>query len=179
MNEERRQVLQMLAEGRITPEQAEQLLEALEEQGREQPSAQVEPPGQPAARTEPPAGTWSIGGIDLDRLVEMKAVGVSPDYIREMQALLGNVSLDELIEMRAVGVSPEFVREVTAIVGKLPINKLVEMRAVGVTPDFLRQWSQVGFDLSGEHGEQAPSGESFSWEWGHLRPPRRAEETGE
>jgi len=170
MNEERRQVLRMLAEGRISPEQAEQLLEALEEGERAAPTPRPEPPGFQQER---------IGGIDLDKLIEMKAVGITPEYIQEIRALLGNVSLDEITEMRAVGVSPDFVREVTAIVGKVPVDKLVEMRAVGVTPDILRRWSQGGFDYLEAQGEQSSPEPTFDWDWGRLRPPRRAEETGE
>jgi polyhydroxyalkanoate synthesis regulator phasin len=39
MNEQRRQILQMLAEGKITADEAERLIDALE---REQPDAKVQ-----------------------------------------------------------------------------------------------------------------------------------------
>ncbi len=53
MNEQRRQILQMLAEGKITADEAERLIDALE---REQPES---PPGpRPARNPDPNTCAW-------------------------------------------------------------------------------------------------------------------------
>ena len=42
-------------------------------------------------------------------LIGARALGVSPDYARAMQAQFPDVDLDDLTAMRAVGVTPDYV----------------------------------------------------------------------
>jgi hypothetical protein len=50
--------------------------------------------------------------LTLEQAVEMKAVGVTPDYVRKMRAAgLKNLSVNELIKMKVTGVDKILTRE--------------------------------------------------------------------
>src|SRR5947209_20068768 len=104
MNEERLQVLQMIADGTITPEQGDELLAALGasaatlERQRERVSSGVSGWTNTSAR-----------GSTLTRLSEARMHGVTPEYIRGLSELgYGNLPLEQYIELRVAGVTPEF-----------------------------------------------------------------------
>ena len=79
----------------------------------------------------------------IDAAVELKAVGVTPDYIAAIRAAspaLRTIDVDEIVEMKAVGVTPQYVQELTSAgFGNLGADEIVEARAVGLTPDYMRQ----------------------------------------
>ena len=88
----------------------------------------------------------------LETAIEMKAVGVTPQYISAMRAAaprLRNVDNEELIEMRAVGVTPEYVRDLaSAGFNNLDSSDLTEARAVGVTGAYIREMRGAGYNSS-------------------------------
>lgn len=170
MNEERRKVLQMVAEGRVTPEQANQLLEALG--GQEQPTATAEPVRQPQPRS---AREWDgfaslthqqmiearmhemdaafireMGGLfdprpTFDELVEAKIHDLDPEYIREMRACgLRDASLRQLIEASIHDLDPEYVREMRAAgLRDLSVKKLVEMKIHEIDAEYFKEMNAL------------------------------------
>jgi beta-lactamase regulating signal transducer with metallopeptidase domain len=88
---------------------------------------------------------------EADRLIEMKAVGFSPDYIAAMrQAGFDEGDTDAYVEARAVGVTPEFAREMRQYDPSVDLDGVVEARAVGLSPAFIASMRQnfpgVGLD---------------------------------
>jgi len=85
----------------------------------------------------------------IDRIIEMKAVGVTPEYMAAVQAAspaLRNADLDDVVQMRAVGVTPEYIRDLAAAgLNNLNADELTQARAVGVTGDYIRAMSAAGF----------------------------------
>ena len=85
----------------------------------------------------------------IDRIIEMKAVGVTPEYmaaIRAASPALRNADLDGVVQMRAVGVTPEYIRDLAgAGLNNLDADELTEARAVGVTGDYVRAMAAAGF----------------------------------
>lgn len=79
---------------------------------------------------------------DSDRAVEMAAVGMTPDFARQMRAAspaLARADFDDLVQLKAVGATPEFVRELAAVgFDKVDADGLTEARAVGVTGNYAR-----------------------------------------
>jgi beta-lactamase regulating signal transducer with metallopeptidase domain len=75
---------------------------------------------------------------EADRLIEMKAVGMTPDYIAQLrQAGFSETDMDDFVEARAVGVTPEFAREMRRYDPSVDLSDVVEARAVGVSPSFI------------------------------------------
>jgi hypothetical protein len=84
----------------------------------------------------------------IDRVIEMKAVGVTPEYIGAMRAAvprLGALDFDDFAQLRAVGVTPEFARDLIAAgFPSISGNELTEARAVGVTGAYVRAMRSTG-----------------------------------
>jgi bla regulator protein blaR1 len=84
----------------------------------------------------------------IDRIIEMKAVGVTPEYIAAMRAAvprLEKLDFGDFTGMRAVGVTPEYARALMAAgFPSISADELVEARAVGVTGDYVRAMRSTG-----------------------------------
>ena len=136
MNEERQRILQMLADGKITPEQADQLLDAL---GSDEPARSDEwsAPRQESRRPR----ERRRGDPTLRILAKASMHGVTSDYIAEMRAAgYGDLTLEQLISMRIHGVTSDFVRQMQqAGYSDLSAEDLIQLRISGVTPDYLRE----------------------------------------
>jgi hypothetical protein len=88
----------------------------------------------------------------IDEIIEMKAVGVTPQYANAMRALsprMSHLEVDDLVGMKAVGVTPEYARGLAAVgLGNLDADELTEARAVGVDPNYVRAMKAAG--ISGD-----------------------------
>ena len=85
--------------------------------------------------------------LDHDDIVSLKAVGVSPDFIREL-ARLGyrGLDADDITGAYAVGVRSDYVRSLAAAgYGRLTMDQLTELRAVGVTAADVERFRRAGF----------------------------------
>jgi hypothetical protein len=88
---------------------------------------------------------------EADRLIEMKAVGLSPDYIAAMrEAGFNERDTDSYVGARAVGVTPEFARQMRQYDPSVDLDGVVEARAVGLSPGFIagmrQNFAGVGLD---------------------------------
>jgi hypothetical protein len=85
----------------------------------------------------------------IDQIIEMKAVGVTPQYVAQMRSAsprMRGASLDDIVGMRAVGVTPEYIGSMAAAgLGNLSADELTQARAVGVSPDYVRSMVVAGF----------------------------------
>ena len=89
------------------------------------------------------------GDSEADRLIEMKAVGLSESYVRDMQAAGFGGELEELIDARAVGVTPEFAREMRRHSPGIALEDVVDAKAVGLSSQFIGEMRGVfpGLDV--------------------------------
>ena len=87
--------------------------------------------------------------VTIDQIIQMRAVGVTPEYMAEMRAAsprLRVASFDDIVGLRAVGVTPDYARGMTAAgLDDLDADELTQARAVGVTPDYVRAMAAAGF----------------------------------
>ena len=84
----------------------------------------------------------------IDRAIEMKAVGLTPQYAASIRAAAPwlNLDDDELIEMRAVGVTPEYIRDLSSAgFRSLDADDLVEARAVGLSATYVSGMAAAGY----------------------------------
>lgn len=92
---------------------------------------------------------------DLDRAIQMKAVGVTPDYVRAMRAAspaLRDADAEEFIQLRALNVTPSFVAAMaSAGFRNLDADDLTDAAAVKVSPEYIQSMRAAGFntDLDG------------------------------
>jgi bla regulator protein blaR1 len=149
MSEERQKVLEMLAEGRLTPEQADRLLEALGTAGQGAPRPQPEPRQNPQG--DQPRGPEHrqhgfLAGLTADQLIEMRQHGVNPAFVQEIRSLgFRDISVDQLIELRDHGVTPDFIQGMRRMgFTDFDIDHLIELRDHGVNADFIQEMRELG-----------------------------------
>ncbi|MBT2187302.1 M56 family metallopeptidase [Sphingobium nicotianae] len=85
----------------------------------------------------------------IDTAIEMRAVGVTPDYVANMRTAapnIGRLSNEDLIELRAVGVTPAYVQEL-ANAGYRSLDKdaLVQARAMGIRGSYIASLAAEGY----------------------------------
>lgn len=85
----------------------------------------------------------------VQKAIEAKAVGLTPEYIAAMRAAapsLAGLDFAEFNELKAVGVTPEFARSLAAAgFPRISADELTEARAVGVTGQYVSamRWAGV------------------------------------
>jgi len=101
------------------------------------PPAPPAPPLPPRAQRSP-----------IDRAIEMKAVGVTPEYIAAIKSALPQLrlSMDDLVQLKGVGVTPDFIQELAREgYRNVSANDISGAYAVGVRPDYIRGMAAAGY----------------------------------
>jgi bla regulator protein BlaR1 len=79
----------------------------------------------------------------IDRALQMKAVGITQQYIDAMRAAspgLRDADLHEMEGLKSVGVTPQYVQDLAkAGFGNLSVKAIEQVYAVGLTPDYMRR----------------------------------------
>jgi beta-lactamase regulating signal transducer with metallopeptidase domain len=120
------------------------------------PPVQADP--QAAGGTTPTKGTGYLDGMraagypldlnnDLDALVALKSVGVTPEYARSMAAAgLGKPTIHELLTLKSLGVTPEYVAALKQSgLGPKDFHEAVTEKSLGITPEYATAMKQEGF----------------------------------
>ena len=119
MNEERTMVLEMLAAGKITIEQATQLIEVLGEpsiSAAEQWAGQRQHEERSTPRLEPlehvePLEHRRLRNFTFDQMIELSEHEVDPGYLRSLRDTgLTDLTVDEIIELSEHEVEPSFIK---------------------------------------------------------------------
>ena len=94
-----------------------------------------------------PAFAGSDTVPDVDRLIELRAVGVDAQYIAELRSVgYSQLTAEQLVDLRATGVTAQYAGQMNALGwGRQTPDMLVELRAVGVTPEFLSAMADSGY----------------------------------
>ena len=88
---------------------------------------------------------------DLNTLISLKSLGVTPEYAKSMGALgFGKPSVHELISLKALGVTPEYVAELKQSgLGPKDFHEVTTEKALGITPEYAAEMKKTGFgDMS-------------------------------
>jgi hypothetical protein len=134
MQAERAKVLEMLAAGTVTVEQATQLLDAI---GWEAPEGRGRPGRQPAG---------PVPGFTTDELVALADNGVDASYLREAWAAgFRHLTADELIELHDHGVGADYLQELgRSGLTDLSVEDVTELADHGVSVAYLRELREAG-----------------------------------
>ena len=85
----------------------------------------------------------------IDRAIEMKLMGVSPEYaaaIRAAAPQFRNLDAGELVALKAQRVTPELVRSIVAAgYGNESADAIGEATVMGVTSDYIREIKAAGY----------------------------------
>ena len=160
MNEERMKVLEMLAAGKITSEQAGQLIEALEADAAARTadtysaSAGLRPRaayegatiaferqieigqrGQ-GARAQKPGG---LTHFTLEQIIELSEHDIDPSFIKELrEAGLSDLTFEQIIAL-SEHVDPDFVRQLREVgLTDLTFEQIIELSERGIDPALVK-----------------------------------------
>jgi beta-lactamase regulating signal transducer with metallopeptidase domain len=112
---------------------------------------QTQPATQPPTPPVPPKGSY-IGGLEaaglknvsVDQLIALKIQGVTPEYIRDIQAAGLKPSVDDLIALKIQGVKPDYIREIRATGLNPTLSDFIALRIQGVSADYVRRVESQG-----------------------------------
>jgi beta-lactamase regulating signal transducer with metallopeptidase domain len=88
------------------------------------------------------------GKLSVDELISLRAVGVTPEYIKTMRELFPGLTLKGVTGMKALGVTPEFIRQMRSVGFTVSTAKeATSLAAVGVTPQFVQEMRSAGLEV--------------------------------
>jgi hypothetical protein len=118
----------------------------------------VQADSRPAGGTDQPKGMAYLDGMraarypfdlnnDLNTLVALKSLGVTPEYAKAMSAIgLGKPTAHELITLKSLGVTPEYVAALKQSgLGPKDFHEVVTEKSLGITPEYATAMKQKGF----------------------------------
>jgi beta-lactamase regulating signal transducer with metallopeptidase domain len=88
---------------------------------------------------------------DLNTLVALKSISVTPEYAKSMGAVgLGKPTAHELIALKSMGITPEYLGALKQSgLGPKDLHEAIALKSMGVTPEYAAAMKQKGFgDLS-------------------------------
>ncbi len=90
---------------------------------------------------------------DLDTLVALKSLGVTPDYAKSMAATgLGKPSVHDLIALKSLGVTPEYMASLKQSgLGPKDLHEAIALKSLGVTAEYAAAMKQAGFGAANAH----------------------------
>ena len=88
------------------------------------------------------------GKLTVDELIALRAVGVTPDYVKTMREHFPGLTLKGVSGLKAVGVTPEFIRQMRSAGFEVQTaREAMSLAAVGVTPEYVQQMRSAGIDV--------------------------------
>jgi hypothetical protein len=88
-----------------------------------------------------------VADLTTRSLIELKAVGVEPDYITALRSAgLDGLNARELVEMRSVGVTPGYVADLARYgYTRLRTREYVEMKSMGIDAGYIAKLASRGY----------------------------------
>jgi beta-lactamase regulating signal transducer with metallopeptidase domain len=83
---------------------------------------------------------------DLDMIISLRSVGVTPEYAKAMaQVGWGVPTLKQLVSLKAVGVTPEYVAGLkSSSAAPSTFEEVISEKSVGVTPEYAKAMGDLG-----------------------------------
>jgi hypothetical protein len=140
----RARILEMVKDGKISIEQADELLEALENAVPNAPvhASPLENTFKPEAQA---SRSTNNGKYNFEQMIELGKFGVSARFVRQIaEAGLTDLSFEDVIELGKFGINPKFVLEMRQLseefdLGELNFDRIIELGKFGVSAKFVRE----------------------------------------
>lgn len=84
------------------------------------------------------------GGLKPHDLMSFAALGVTPDYVREMKTVYASLNVSDLTSMKALDVKPADIGRFKTIGLEVSPHDAAGMKALGVTPDYVATMRAAG-----------------------------------
>src|SRR5262245_26504158 len=93
-------------------------------------------------------GQGKSGELTVEQLIEMKSVGVTPEYIESIRRLgYSELTAKQAIELRSLGIDEEFVKQARGWTNGNPsIEELVELKSNGMSAEFISGMKQARYN---------------------------------
>jgi len=93
-------------------------------------------------------GQGRPGELTIEQLIQMRGVGVTPEYIELIRKLgYSDLTVKQAIDLRAQGIGEEYIKLARGWMnGHVSIEKLVQLKAIGMSSDFIDQMKQAGYN---------------------------------
>lgn len=90
---------------------------------------------------------------DLDQLISLRSVGVTPEYAKAMaQVGMGTPSLHELVSLKSVGVTPEYLAGLHGSgVAPQSFHEAIGEKSLGITPEYAKGIAALGIGTPTVH----------------------------
>jgi hypothetical protein len=105
-------------------------------QSNELPPLPPAPPAPPSSRSA------------IDRAIELKAVGVTPEYVAAIRSAAPQLQLthDDIVQLKGVGVTAGFIQELARLGYRaVDADEIAGAYAVGVRTDYIRAMAAAGY----------------------------------
>lgn len=135
--EERSRVLGMLAEGRISVEEADRLLVALEEKDLQEQRSVEEP--RPRRVSGAASNDDGSRKLTFDQLVQLGIHGIDPTWVRRIRARFPELDFDRLVDFGIHGVDVDYLERINDVLPDLDPDEIVQMATHGVDADYVRE----------------------------------------
>jgi len=93
-------------------------------------------------------GQGKSGELTVEQLIEMKSVGVTPEYVESIRRLgYSELTAKQAIELRSLGIDEEFIKQARGWTkGNPSIEELVELKSIGMSDEFINGMKQAGYN---------------------------------
>jgi beta-lactamase regulating signal transducer with metallopeptidase domain len=90
---------------------------------------------------------------NLDAIVALKSLGVTPEYAKSMGTVgFGKPTMHELITLKSMGITPEYLGALKQSgLGPKDFHEAVAMKSMGITPEYAAALKQKGFGNMSVH----------------------------
>lgn len=87
------------------------------------------------------------GKLTVDELIQLRAVGVTPEYVEQMRAVFPNLSLGDVANLRVMNVTSQYIRDLRSAGVKIEdAQDASSLAAMGVTAEFVKKLAAAGYD---------------------------------
>ena len=97
-------------------------------------------------------GTTGLGKPTVHDLIALKSMGVTPDYVASLkQSGIAPKDFHEVVAEKSMGLTPQYAADMKKSFGDLNLHDLIAMKSMNVTPEYAAEMKQKGFGNLSAH----------------------------